>query len=104
MTGIESARNADAVFQTELDNGLIFAPVLLAAETQFVVSGRRAQNVFPINFFEGFSHFGGSHSRRIHSADDAAHTRSGNVINRNAIFLEPFEHADVRDAARAAPR
>ncbi len=45
--------------------------------------------------------------RRVHAggegaADQAAHARAGGDVDRDAVFLEPLDDADVCDAARAA--
>ena len=39
---------------------------------------------------------------RVQPAHDAAHTRSGDHVHRNARLLQHFQHADVREAARRA--
>ena len=36
------------------------------------------------------------------AADQAAHARAGGHVDRDVVLLEPADHADVRDAARAA--
>ena len=46
--------------------------------------------------------FGGVHAGRERAADQAAHAGPGDQVNRDAVFLEPLDHADVRDATGAA--
>jgi hypothetical protein len=45
----------------------------------------------------------GAFPRRT-SPDDRAHARAGHAGDRNPHLLQDLEHADVRDAARAAAR
>src|SRR5207302_6751602 len=42
-------------------------------------------------------------AERVQTAHDAAHTRAGDHVHRNARLLQHFQHADVREAPRRAP-
>src|SRR5262245_12800780 len=42
------------------------------------------------------------HAAGVRAADEAAHAGARQNVDWDAVLLEPAEHADVRDAARAA--
>ncbi len=56
----------------------------------------------PVDRGDDFLHRRRRHAARVEAADDRAHRRRGDVVDRNAQFVQHLEHADVRDAARAA--
>ncbi len=76
--------------------------VLAAALRQVRPLGRVERDVGEIDLRQATFHVAGSHAARVQPADHGAHAGAGDAIHRNAVFLEHFQHAQMRIAARAA--
>jgi len=78
------------------------AAVLLAPKRLQRVLDFAAKHPVPVDA----GHHGADLGRRsacgVAAADKPAHAGAGDRIDRNPVFLEPFEHSDVCEPARAA--
>src|SRR5439155_13740247 len=61
-----------------------------------------AEQFVPVEALEQRGELGGVHPRGKPAADQAAHARARRQVDRDAMFLEPLDDPDVRNAARAA--
>ena len=99
---IERAGQREAVFQPELELRRKLALVYLSSEGLVPVGRIGQEHQVPVRGFHQLPDFSRSHSRRIGARDEAAHAGADDVVDRNVMFFEPLEHADVGDAPRAA--
>ena len=101
LTVVEGGRGGDAAFQPELEARRIGARVGLAPD---VLEGkaRGAEHLVPVQALQHIVELGGVQAGGEGAADQATHAGAGGEVNRNAMVLEPADHADVRDTARAA--
>jgi hypothetical protein len=94
----DHGRNA---FQTELQkSGVSDFPLgekkVLALRTIF-------DQILPLDFQYTLENLFGTVSCGVKPSDDAAHTAADDVGNRNAIFLQSFQDANVGDSPGPAP-
>ena len=101
----EALRQQDlAVLEAERQPHQKIAVVLLAPEGQIPARRRIAKRLLPVDRAHGGVDVVRRHAARVQSADDGAHAGAGDAVDGNLQVLEHLEHADVRDAARAAAR
>ena len=95
-------RHDAAAFQPELEPRRIRSRVGLAADV-LVFERRGAEELVPVDGIDERLQFVGIHPGGERSADQSSHARARRHVDRNAVLLQPPDHADVRDAAGAAP-
>ena len=74
----------------------------LAADV-LVFERRGAEELVPVDGIDEGLQLAGVHPGGERSADQSSHARPRRHVDRNAVLLQPPDHADVRDAAGAAP-
>src|SRR6266851_5731316 len=72
--------------------------VLFSAVRQVFIRRVIAKDFAPIQTLDESLHLVWIHSRGVETAHESAHAGPGDVIHRNVVFLEPFQHADVRES------
>ena len=92
----------EAVLEPKLELRGKFPLVLFAPEVLEAVWRVREEHQVPIRRLHQRFDFGRRHAGRVRPGNQPAHAGADDVVNRNVVFLEPFEHADVGDAAGAA--
>ena len=78
------------------------ALVLLAAEAELLARRAIAKRVLPVQRANQRLDLGARHAGGIQAADDRAHARTGDRVDRHAHLVQYFQHADVRRAACTA--
>ena len=75
---------------------------LLAPQVQLFAARRIVEDRTPIRGFDGVTHLLRREASHVRAAHQRAHARARHAIERHAQFLQHFEHAEMRSAARAA--
>ena len=86
--------------QVQIDRVMLL--VLLAPQAQVAAVRFIGQPVGPIRACDDLFELGGAFPRGIETADDRAHARSGDRVNRDMQSLQLTQNADVRGAAGTA--
>ena len=99
----QAARHAEAAaLDAEREAHQEFAVVLLAAEIERVARGTVAERGVPVDAAHQRVDLVRRHARGVEPADDGAHARARDGVDRDAQLLERLQHADVGEPARAA--
>jgi hypothetical protein len=102
MTRIEAHGKPETSLRAEFEVARVSTAIFLAAEAQLFVGWWASQYLLPVDTFGERAHFSGRHAHCVQRAYQSAHARAGDVIDWNAVLLEPLENADMREATRAA--
>ena len=78
--------------------------VALAVERAVVATRHIVEEIVPIGLARELLQPVLVEPRRVQAADDGAHARSRDVVDRHAEFAEREQHADMGAAASAASR
>jgi hypothetical protein len=66
-----------------------------------VCERRVAEQLIPVGRTDQLLQFSRIHAGRERPSDESADAGSGDQINRNTVLLEPANHTDMREPARA---
>ncbi len=88
--------------QAELERDQVLEVVFLLPEGLVLAFGSVPEERVPGNRADELFHLVGRVAARVEAADDRAHARAGDVVDRDVKLLEHPDDADVRRAARAA--
>ena len=98
---VERRRQHQALLEPELQPRRVRPGVGLAPDVLERVRGR-PEHFVPVDRPEHRLDLVRAHATGEGAADEAAHAGARRDVDRDVVFLEPPNHADVRDAARAA--
>ncbi len=98
---VQAAWQPEPSADPEFDAGREGAPILLAPERLVLERRLGRQHGVPAGFAGHGADVAYGDSRGVRPADEAAHARAGHRVDRDAVLLEPLQHADVGQAARA---
>ena len=90
------------VAEADLEGERELRLLLLVAKAHVAPRRRVREQRGPAHRRDLLLHFSGRHAAGVQPADDRAHRRRRDVVDRNAHLLQHLQHADVGDAARAA--
>ena len=94
-----------AVLHAELGREQRLVVVGLAPDGDLLARRPVAEDLVPVGLEDDAPPaLAGDAARGEGAADDRAHAGAGDAVHRHAQLLQHLEHADVRDAARAAAR
>lgn len=102
MAEIETGGKGDAAFETEFEEVGEGGAVFAAAEGEVAEVDGAAEELIPGSVFDDGAEFSGGAAGGVEAADEAAHAGAGDVVDGDAVLLEPFEDADMGDAEGAA--
>ncbi len=91
-----------ATVQAERQAHQEIAVLFLAAKRQVVTRRPIAEQFFPVHGSQRRIDLFGREAARVKPADDSAHARAGDRIDRHAHLFEHLEHAHMGRAARAS--
>ena len=95
---IEPARQLETIFQAKVDPAGKGARVFLAPKR--LVAERRVgqEHQVPVDLLDQRVDFSGRQPARIRAANQPAHARAGDVVDRNSVLLEPSQEPNVSNA------
>ena len=100
VAGIEAFRKANTVFQAELEAIGIIALVLFSAIIEIAEWSLATKHLAPGNLIDKLANLCRGLTDGIHATDQPAHAGAGNVADRDVMFFEPGDHADVGESQR----
>ena len=99
---VEAARQLQSPFQSELQLRGVGALVLLAPEVLVTERRLTLEDHFPVGAIQQRLDLAGRKPGGVGAADQTSHAGSGDHVDRDPVFLEPGQDADVREPAGAA--
>src|SRR5688572_23411326 len=103
MPGRKPHRQLEAAPQTHLDRARKQPAVFLATEREIPERCVYAQGRGPVDSIDEFRYLPRIVPRGIHPANQAAHAGACDIVDRNAVFLQPANDTGMRQADSAAP-
>ena len=97
-----SSETALLEVEPELERDQVVEVVFLLPERLVLALGRVLEERVPVDGLDQLLHLVGRVAAGVEAADDRAHARARDVVDRDVHLLEGPDDADVRDAPRAA--
>jgi hypothetical protein len=103
VAGVESAGARQSPAKTELVADREVTSVFLATKVLLVEGHVTQEHEIPVHVVDQLDQLIGRSARRVGPCDQSPHARPRHGIDRNSVFLQPLQDADVREPPRASP-
>src|SRR3974377_2255205 len=98
LSAVETGRKCPPVAQAKLQVVGIRAGVLFAAKGKIRVRNGAGHDLVPVDALAALAKPGRADPGGIRAANQSAHARPGDVVDRDVMLLEPGDDADMGEA------